>query len=122
MAAHETWFEKLMREASEAGEFDDLAGAGKPLPGLDRPYDPAWWAKRWVQREAIAEAARDIAARVRREVPWVLAGADEAAMAASLHSLNAEIAGVNDRLDADDRLPLLDVEGLIADRASGAGS
>jgi len=115
---HEPWFEKLIREATESGEFDDLAGHGRPLDDLDRPYDPAWWARRWMQREHVAEAARDVAARVRREVPRILAGTDEAVMAASLSALNDAVAVVNERLAEPDRLPPLDVGALIADRAS----
>ena len=107
-----------MREADEAGEFDELAGAGKPLADLNRPYDPAWWAKKWMARETVAEAARDVAARVRRQVPRILAGADETEMARALSRLNDEIADVNQRLQDADRLPMLDVDDMIAGRAS----
>jgi len=37
------------------GQFDDLPGKGKPIAGLDRPYDPAWWAKKFVERERLQE-------------------------------------------------------------------
>ena len=107
-----------MREASEAGEFDDLPGAGAPIADLDRPYDPAWWAKKWMQREAVAEEARDVAATVRREVPRILAGTDEAAMRRALTELSAHIELVNQRLSSDDRLPLLDIDAMVRDRAS----
>ncbi|QGG43226.1 DUF1992 domain-containing protein [Aeromicrobium yanjiei] len=36
------------------GEFDNLPGAGKPIPGIDRPHDPDWWLKRLVEREKIS--------------------------------------------------------------------
>jgi hypothetical protein len=45
--------ENLIRDAAERGELDGLPGAGKPLPGLDEPYDPDWWIKRWVRRERL---------------------------------------------------------------------
>lgn len=118
MAGYETWFEKLIREASEAGEFDDLPGTGQPIADLDRPYDPEWWAKKWMQREAVAEAARNTAAIVRRQVPRILAGADEGTMRRRLRDLNLSIDRVNQRLPGPDRLPLLDVEAMIRDRAS----
>ncbi len=118
MPANETWFEKLMREADEAGEFDDLPGSGKPIADLDRPYDPAWWAKKWMQRETVAEAARDVATKVRREIPRILAGVNEDLMRRQLGDLNREIEHVNGRLPDVDRLPLLDVEGMIIGRAS----
>ncbi len=119
MATHETWFEKLMREATDAGEFDDLPGSGKPIADLNRPYDPAWWAKKWMQRETVAEAARDVAAKVRREVPRILAGTDEDAMRERLRELNTDLERVNERLPGVDRLPPLDVDAMIRDRASG---
>ena len=118
MPTGETWFEKLMREASDAGEFDDLPGSGKPIADLNRPYDPAWWAKKWMQRETVAEAARDVAAAVRRDVPRILAGTDEDVMRHRLGDLNGDIERVNASLPAGDRLPPLDVEAMIRDRVS----
>lgn len=41
-----------IRRAIERGEFDDLPGAGKPLPMPDR-YDPDWWLKNLVKRERL---------------------------------------------------------------------
>jgi hypothetical protein len=35
---YEDWIERQIREAQERGAFDDLPGAGKPIPGLDRPF------------------------------------------------------------------------------------
>jgi hypothetical protein len=118
VAGHETWFEKLMREAAEAGEFDDLPGAGEPIADLDRPYDPEWWARRWIQREFVAEEAREVAARIRRDVPRILAGTDEAAIRRALNELNGAAAAMNERIPAEDHLPSLDVEAMVRDRAS----
>jgi hypothetical protein len=47
---YETLPERLIREAIESGEFDDLPGAGKPLPGAGFPDDELWWVREWVQR------------------------------------------------------------------------
>jgi hypothetical protein len=33
----ETWIEQLIHNAREAGDFDNLEGAGKPIPGLTDP-------------------------------------------------------------------------------------
>lgn len=49
----ETWIDRQIREASERGEFDDLPGAGKPLPGFGQPYDENWWIRNLVERENI---------------------------------------------------------------------
>jgi hypothetical protein len=48
---NETWIDRQIREAAERGEFDNLSGAGKPLPNLDRPFTAERWAVDWVQRE-----------------------------------------------------------------------
>ena len=45
--------ERRIQEAMEAGEFDALEGAGKPIPDLEDGYDPDWWVKKWVKREGI---------------------------------------------------------------------
>ncbi|MGV9308285.1 DnaJ family domain-containing protein [Nonomuraea sp. NPDC003727] len=42
----ETLIDRQIREAQERGEFDDLPGAGKPLPNRDELNDELWWVKR----------------------------------------------------------------------------
>ncbi|AFA73335.1 protein of unknown function DUF1992 [Gordonia polyisoprenivorans VH2] len=53
---HESRVEKMIREATERGEFDNLPGMGKPLnlSGLD---DPDWWAKQKIRDEDLDSAA-----------------------------------------------------------------
>lgn len=48
---YEGWVDKQIREAQERGEFDDLPGAGKPLPPLGDPNDADWWVKGYIKRE-----------------------------------------------------------------------
>ncbi|MBM7439504.1 DUF1992 domain-containing protein [Streptomyces sp. HB132] len=50
----ETWVDRQIREAEERGAFADLPGAGKPIPGLDRPYDAMWWVKAKMEREGLS--------------------------------------------------------------------
>lgn len=50
------WVDQQIRAAMARGEFDDLPGSGKPIPGLDRPHDPDWWVKRLIERENIGGA------------------------------------------------------------------
>jgi Domain of unknown function (DUF1992) len=47
----QTWVERQIREATERGEFDNLPGAGRPIPDLDEPHDELWWVKRKLRRE-----------------------------------------------------------------------
>ena len=49
----ETWADRLVLEAIERGEFDNLPGKGKPIPGLDQPYDELWWVRSWMKREGL---------------------------------------------------------------------
>jgi hypothetical protein len=55
MARMVQWYEssidRQLREATERGEFENLAGAGKPLPDHGRDYDEDWWVKDWLERE-----------------------------------------------------------------------
>jgi hypothetical protein len=45
------WVDLQVQRAIERGEFDDLPGAGKPLPPMDD--DPNWWVKKLIEREKI---------------------------------------------------------------------
>ena len=46
----ESWIDRQIREARERGAFDNLPGAGKPIPGLKR-RDDNWWIKGLMERE-----------------------------------------------------------------------
>ena len=47
----ETWIDRQIASAQERGAFTGLAGAGKPLPGLDREETSYDWALKWARRE-----------------------------------------------------------------------
>ena len=49
----ESWVERQIREATERGEFDNLPGAGEPIPGLNGRDDENWWVKGFLEREKI---------------------------------------------------------------------
>lgn len=44
--------ERIIREAIERGEFDNLPGTGQPLD-LSDADDPDWWVKRLIKRERL---------------------------------------------------------------------
>jgi hypothetical protein len=46
-----------IRAAEERGAFDNLRGAGEPIPGLMEPDDPMWWIKGFVKREGVPAGA-----------------------------------------------------------------
>lgn len=62
----EGWIDRQIREAIERGEFDNLPGAGKPIPNLD-DNDENWWIKAKLEREGI-KAPLPNALALRREV------------------------------------------------------
>lgn len=65
----ETWIDKQVREAAERGEFDNLPGAGKPLPDLDKSHDEMWWIRQKVRREGLStEALLPTPLQLRKEI------------------------------------------------------
>ncbi|MET7283570.1 DUF1992 domain-containing protein [Kribbella sp. NPDC005582] len=61
------WIDHQLREAEKAGEFDNLAGAGKPLKLADK-HDPDWWVKDFIRRENIdTEALLPVPVLLRKE-------------------------------------------------------
>lgn len=99
--------ERQIREAIERGEFEALPGAGKPLPDLDKQYEPAWWAKRWVERSRREDVANELRQVVRRETPRLRAAADRGSAEEKAEQINAAIREVNETLDPADRIPLI---------------
>lgn len=115
----ESWVEEQIRDAQEQGEFADLDGKGKPIPGLLEAYDPMWWLKKLMEREklSVLPAALEIKARVERERDALQALAREEDVRARIAALNTEIARVN-RSTADGpatSLPPLDPEPIVAE-------
>ncbi|WP_227982545.1 DUF1992 domain-containing protein [Nocardia spumae] len=92
----ESWIDKQIREASERGEFDNLTGAGKPLPGVGEPYDENWWLRNYLRREGVGgEALLPTSLVLRRDLerlPATVADMDsEAEVRAYVTELNSRI-------------------------------
>jgi hypothetical protein len=67
--AFESWIDKQIREAQDRGEFDDLPGAGKPIPGQGEPDNEFWWVKEYIRREGLStEALLPTPLRLRKEI------------------------------------------------------
>lgn len=56
--------EDRIREAQASGEFDNLPGFGKPIPGIDEPYDELWWVKDKLKREGLSNLPPALALRL----------------------------------------------------------
>ena len=49
----QSWIDLQIAGAQRNGEFDNLAGAGKPLQNLDGPRDEMWWIKEKMVNEKL---------------------------------------------------------------------
>ncbi|MDQ1085127.1 MULTISPECIES: DUF1992 domain-containing protein [Microbacterium] len=52
-AERAAFVETAIQQAIRRGEFDDLPGAGKPLPDLGSSHDPDWWIRRKIETEKL---------------------------------------------------------------------
>jgi hypothetical protein len=49
-----SWIDQQISEAGERGAFDDLPGAGKPLPKRRDDYDGQAWLRDYLKREGVS--------------------------------------------------------------------
>lgn len=92
-----SWIEAQISAAMKEGAFDNLKGAGKPLPNSGQGYDPDRWVKQLLEREgaAIAPPSLELRRKVEKELAAINAVADEGTVRARIAALNAEIAKFN---------------------------
>ena len=64
---YESPVDRQLREAQERGEFDNLPGAGKPLPGAGGDYVEDWWVRDWLRREGATAGVLPPTLALRRE-------------------------------------------------------
>lgn len=95
----ESWVERQIRESMERGEFDNLPGAGKPLPNIDEPHDEMWWIKDKLRRENISLLPPALALRKELEeaLDQIAKARGEAAVRRIVAAINARILHVNSR-------------------------
>jgi hypothetical protein len=100
----EDWIDRQIRQAQERGAFDDLPGAGKPIPNLDRPFTAEQWAADWARRQG-----GDLSALL---PPLLALRKERAALLASLAAVPSEttlretVADFNRRLLEQYRRPM----------------
>jgi hypothetical protein len=67
--AHLSWqgfAEQQIQAAQQVGAFQNLPGAGQPIPGIDEPLDENWWIRKKLRDEQVrivpplVEAQQDI--------------------------------------------------------------
>ncbi len=114
----ESWIEAQIRVAREQGAFDNLPGAGKPLPNLGQEHDPHWWVKQLIKREQISvlPPSLELLRKVEKELAAIEKLHDEATVRHRVAALNVEIAKVNATVmeGPPTRLSTLDVDKVVA--------
>lgn len=119
----ESWIDAQVRQARDRGEFDDLPGAGKPIPDIDRPYDENWWIKKKLRSENVSLLPPTL--RLRREAEDTVAEArtarTEKRVRELLEGLNKKIREMNANVVPGPPLNLMpyDVDEFIRDKWRG---
>ncbi|WP_250002546.1 DUF1992 domain-containing protein [Actinoplanes sp. M2I2] len=92
---YESSIERQLREAAERGEFDNLAGQGKPLRGHGGEYEDDWWVKDWLEREGATASVIPATLALRRETEDLEEKVDRLP---TEHEVRDYVADLNERL------------------------
>jgi hypothetical protein len=124
---YESWVERQVREAIERGEFDNLPGMGKPIPGINGREDENWWIKSKLEHEDI-RGLLPTSLALRKEVeelPATLAEEqNEHAVREIVRNLNKRIRESHLRRKEGPMIVVhtVDVEAAVAEWRAGRGS
>ncbi|TKV60829.1 DUF1992 domain-containing protein [Nakamurella flava] len=95
--------EQQIRDAIARGEFDDLPGAGKPLPAELLSRDEHWWIRQFAEREQTPGSAfLPAALQIRKEVQTL---AERVAVMTTEASVRRTVLDLNARIRAEILLP-----------------
>jgi hypothetical protein len=103
----ESVIEKQIRQATERGDFDDLPGTGKPLTGIDEPYDENWWVKGLLRREAMPDSPA-----LRAEIEALPARVARLTLELSVRDI---VKDLNTRIRQHGGVPPIDVNAVVAE-------
>ena len=99
-----SWIDQQISEAEERGAFDDLPGAGQPLPNRGENDDGLAWVREWLRRENVSpEVMLPVPLRLRKE---------SSRLAETVHELGSEqevrdvVADLNDRIMEWRKIPV----------------
>ncbi|MEI7032224.1 DUF1992 domain-containing protein [Streptomyces pratensis] len=96
----ESWVDQQIHEAEQRGDFSRLPGFGRPIAGLDRPYDEAWWIKQKMRREGVSMLPPALALRKEAEdVPEAVSAARTEAEVRQI------VTQVNEKIERALRMP-----------------
>src|SRR5260370_25010682 len=93
-----SWIDQQINEAAERGAFDNLPGAGKPLPKRPEADDGQAWLRDYLRREGVsAEEMLPTPLRLRKEMERLTATVQDLR---SEGEVRAVVAGLNRRVVA----------------------
>ncbi len=99
-----TWIDQQISEAAERGAFDNLPGAGRPLPRRDDDDDGQAWLREWVRREGVeVEEMLPAPLRLRKERERL---ARTAHLLPDSGTVRAAVADLNRRIIEFRRIPV----------------
>jgi len=112
-----SWIEAQISAAMQKGAFDNLPGAGKPLPNSGQGYDPDRWVKQLLEREgaSMTPPSLELRRKVERELAAIDSINEEDAVRARIAALNAEIGKFNATFveGPPTNLAMLDVDQVV---------
>jgi hypothetical protein len=98
-----SWIDRQINEAAEQGAFDNLPGAGKPLPRRGEAGDGQAWLRDYMRREGVsAEELLPTPLRLRKEIERLTATVQELRSEDEVREL---VAGLNQRILEWRRIP-----------------
>lgn len=83
--------ERSIREAIERGDFADLPGTGKPIPGAGTRDDALWWVRSWLERQRHADALHDARMLLERRLGDLWPLPSESEVVARVAEINASL-------------------------------
>jgi hypothetical protein len=99
-----TWIDQQISEAADRGAFDNLPGAGQPLPRRDDDDDGQAWLREWVRREGVeVEEMLPVPLRLRKERERLVQAAH---LLPELDTVRAAVADLNRRITEFRRIPV----------------
>jgi hypothetical protein len=114
-----SWIDQQINEAAERGAFDNLPGAGKPLPREGRAGDGQAWLHDYLRREGVSgEELLPVPLRLRKEMERLTADVPQLSSEREVREL---VGGLNQRILEWRRIPvgppiylrLLDEEAMV---------
>ena len=87
-----SWIDRQINEAAERGAFDNLPGAGQPLPRRSVTDATATWLREYLRREGVSSAELlPIPLRLRKEIEQLTATVPEVRSEQEVRELAAEL-------------------------------